>query len=135
MSGFSCLEQIGGLMDLCKQVDLAIVASGSATLQVAAAACPMIVMYQSSRLMWHLVGRWLIRTPVLSLPNIVAGRRLVPEFMPYFTSIDPITDAAMDYLSSPERLKQASADLVELCKPLAGRNAAAEVANIVFQMI
>jgi lipid-A-disaccharide synthase len=135
MSGFSCLEQIGGLMDLCKQVDLAIVASGSATLQVAAAACPMIVMYQSNRLMWHLVGRWLIRTPVLSLPNIVAGRRLVPEFMPYFTSIDPITDAAMDYLSSPERLKQASADLVALCKPLAGRNAAAEVATIVFGMI
>jgi len=135
MNGFSCLEQIGGLIDLCKQVDMAIVASGSATLQVAAAACPMIVMYQSSRLMWHLVGRWLIRTPVLSLPNIVAGRRLVPEFMPYFTSIDPITHVAMDYLGSVERLKKASADLVDLCKPLAGRKTAAEVANIVFQMI
>jgi lipid-A-disaccharide synthase len=102
--GFSCLEQIGDLAGLCKQVDFAIVASGSATLQVAAAGCPMIVMYQSNRLVWHLVGKWLIRTPFLSLPNIVAGRKLVTEYMPHFTSTQPIADEAIAYLSDPARL-------------------------------
>jgi lipid-A-disaccharide synthase len=135
LAGFSCLEQIGGLMDLCKQVDLAIVASGSATLQVAAAGCPMIVMYQSSRLIWQLVGRWLIRTPHLSLPNIIAGRKLVPEYMPYFTSIEPIVDTAMGYLNNTERLQKASADLIELVKPLAGRNTADRIAEIILKMV
>jgi lipid-A-disaccharide synthase len=135
LPGFSCLEQIGGLMDLCKEVDLAIVASGSATLQVAAAGCPMIVMYQSSWLLWHLVGRWLIRTPHLSLPNIVAGRKLVPEYMPYFMSIEPIVDTAMDYLCDTRRLQKASADLIELVKPLAGRNTADRVAENVLKMV
>lgn len=135
LPGFSCLEQIGGLVDLCKQVDLAIVASGSATLQVASVGCPMIVMYQSSRLMWHSIGRWLIRTPLLSLPNIVAGRAMVPEFMPYFTSLEPIVDTAMEYLSDTQRLQKASAELIETVKPLAGRNTADRVADMILKMI
>jgi lipid-A-disaccharide synthase len=132
---FSCLEQIGDLVGLCKQVDFTIVASGSASLQVAAAGCPMIVMYQSNRLMWYLIGKWLIRTPFLSLPNIVAGRQLVPEFMPYFTSTQPIADEAIAYLSEPARLKKASVELIETVKPLAGGKAADKVAAIVMQLV
>jgi lipid-A-disaccharide synthase len=132
---FSCLEQIGDLVGLCKQVDFTIVASGSATLQVAAAGCPMIVMYQSNRLMWHLVGKWLIRTPFLSLPNIVAGRRLVPEYMPYFTSTQPIADEAIAYLSEPAKLKKASLEIIETVKPLAGGKAADKVAKMVMRMV
>jgi lipid-A-disaccharide synthase len=135
LPGFSCLEQIGDLSQLCKQVDFAIVASGSATLQVAAMGCPMIVMYQSSRLMWHLLGKWLIRTPFLSLPNIVAGRKLVTEYMPYFTSTQPIADEAISYLSEPARLKKFSSELIETIKPLALGKAADKVAAIVMQMV
>lgn len=135
LPGFSCFEQTGGLMHLCKQVDLAIVASGSATLQVAAAGCPMIVMYQSSRLLWHVVGKWLIRTPHLSLPNIVAGRALVPEYMPYFRSTEPIVDTVMDYLADGQLLRKASSELIELVKPLAGRNTADQVAEMVIEMV
>ena len=134
LSGFSCLEQIDDLMALCKQVDFALVASGSATLQVAAAGCPMIVMYQSNRFLWHLIGKWLVCTPFLSLPNIVAGRRLVPEFMPYFTSIEPIADEAIEYLSEPARLKKVSWELIETVKPLAGGKAVDKVAQMVLQM-
>jgi lipid-A-disaccharide synthase len=135
LRGFACQEQVGDLVSLCRQVDFAIVASGSATLQVAGAGCPMAVMYQSNRWMWHLVGKWLIRTPVLSLPNIVAGRRLVPEFMPYFTSTQPIADAAMAYLAEPAKLKKASMELIETVKPLAGGKAADKVAKMVMQMV
>jgi len=49
-------------------------------------------MYQSSRILWHLAGRWLVKTKYLSLVNILAGQELVPEFMPYFRSIDPIVE-------------------------------------------
>lgn len=131
LPGFSCLEQIGNVVPLCKQMDFAIVASGSATLQVAAAGCPMIVMYQSSRLMWHLIGRWLIRTPFLSLPNIVAGRKLVPEYMPYFTSTGPIADEAITYLSEPQRLGNLSLELINTIKPLAVGKTADKVAAII----
>jgi lipid-A-disaccharide synthase len=135
MPGFSCLDQIGDLAGLCKQVDFAIVASGSATLQVAAAGCPMIVMYQSNRLMWYLLGKWLIRTPFLSLPNIVAGRKLVTEYMPFFTSTQPIADEAISRLSDPAELKKFSSELIDMVKPLASGKAADKVAAIVSQML
>jgi lipid-A-disaccharide synthase len=95
----------------------------------------MIVMYQSNRLMWHLLGKWLIRTPFLSLPNIVAGRKLVTEYMPYFTSTQPIADEAISYLSERQRLKKASLELIETVKPLAAGKAADKVAVIVLQML
>lgn len=127
--------QVGTLIDLAKQSDMAFVASGSATLQVAAAGCPMVVMYQSNRWMWHLVGRWLIRTRFLSLVNILAGRRLVPEYMPYFTDLDPIIKEAELLLRNPSKLVQTSSALIELVRPLTARRACDTVADIVLGML
>ena len=123
------------LIDICKQSDLAIVASGSATLQVAAAGCPMVVMYQSNKLMWHLVGRWLVRLPHLSLVNILAGKELVPEFMPYFSSTKPIIDRAHGLLSTPSRMSQTSQSLLTLVEPLTQRRASDAVADIVLDIL
>ena len=62
--------------------DLVLVASGTTTLEVAFHGRPMVVMYNASRLFYQLIGRWMIHTRHLSLPNILAGREIVPEFMP-----------------------------------------------------
>ena len=62
------------------------------------------VMYNGSRSMYKLIGRWLITLKHLSLINILAGEELVPEFMPYYDSTVPIAQCAVDLLSSPDRL-------------------------------
>ena len=123
------------LIDVCSGSDYAIVASGSATLQVAAAGCPMTVMYQSNRWMWHLVGRWLIRLRHLSLVNILAGKELVPEFMPYFSSIEPIIERTHGLLSTPSRMSHISQSLIALVEPLTQRRASDAVAKIVLEML
>ncbi len=123
------------LIDVCRRCDYAIVASGSATLQVAAAGCPMTVMYQSNKWMWHLVGRWLVRLPFLSLVNILSHNELVPEFMPYFSSVEPIIQRTHGLLSTPSRLSQTSGALIELVRPLTDRRASDAVAEIVCEML
>ena len=60
--------------------DAAVVASGTATLQAALAQVPTVVVYRLSWLSW-LVGRLLVRAPFISLVNLLAGRRLVPELL------------------------------------------------------
>ena len=75
--------------------------------------------------MWHCVGRWLVRLPHLSLVNILAGKELVPEFMPYFTSTKPIIDRAHGLLSTPARLSQTSQSLLTLIDPLTQRRSPA----------
>lgn len=123
------------LIDVCTRSDFAIVASGSATLQVAAAGCPMVVMYHSNKLMWHLVGRWLVRLPHLSLVNILAGKELVPEFMPYFSSTKPIIDRAHGLLSTPDRMSRISQSLLALIEPLTQRRASDAVAEMVLDQL
>jgi lipid-A-disaccharide synthase len=111
------------------------VASGSATLEVAAAGCPMVIIYQSSRILWHLAGRWLVKTRYLSLVNILGGKELVPEFMPYFSSIDPIVRAIERLLEDGDELARMSRSLVKLTEPLAEKNAREEVAKIALEML
>jgi lipid-A-disaccharide synthase len=115
--------------------DFALVASGSATLQVAAAGCPMAIMYQSSPMLWHLLGRWLITTKYLSLVNILAGRELAPEFMPYFRSIEPIVATVSNLFDDKPRLNQINTDLLSLAQPLISKKAGPAVARIVLDML
>jgi lipid-A-disaccharide synthase len=133
--GFECQYTIGTVSDTARECDFALVASGSATLQVAAAGCPMVIMYQSSRILWHLIGRFIVKTRNLSLVNILAGRELVPEFMPYFTSVQPIVDTIERLLQDKDKLAQTSTELIKLVEPLAEKNASEETAKIVLEML
>jgi lipid-A-disaccharide synthase len=133
--GFECQFSIGSVNETAGSCDFAIVASGSATLQVAAAGCPMVIMYQSSRILWHLVGWWLVKSKYLSLVNILAGKELVPEFMPYFSSIEPIVESIEQILNDSDRLAQISGELIDIVEPLAQKKASDEVAKIAFQML
>jgi lipid-A-disaccharide synthase len=126
-----CDYAIDSVYETAKKADFALVASGSATLQVAAAACPMVIMYQSNKYLWHLVGKRLVTTKYLSLVNILSQTELVPEFMPYFTSVAPIVAACEKLLNLPEKLSNLSNELAELTRPLARGNASQNVAQMV----
>jgi lipid-A-disaccharide synthase len=60
--------------------DVVLIASGTATLEAALLGAPMVVCYRVSRLT-ETVARMLARVPWISLPNIVAGRKAVPEVL------------------------------------------------------
>jgi lipid-A-disaccharide synthase len=91
-------------------------------------------MYQSIRILWLLLG-WVIKTKYLSLVNILAGKELVPEFMPYFSSIEPIAESIERLLEDRDKLTQISGELIKLVGPLAKKKARQEVAEIVLEML
>ena len=112
-----------------RAADLVLVASGTVTLEVAYHGTPMIVMYNAGRWPYLLLGRWLITTKFLSIPNILACRLVVPEFMPYYRSTDPIVACASEWLSTPETLARVRRELAETIKPLVKPGAAANTAR------
>jgi lipid-A-disaccharide synthase len=71
-----------------KYSDLALTCSGTATLEAALLETPMIVIYRLAFLSWAL-GKLIVRVPHVSLTNLVAGERLVPEFLQ--GAVDPVT--------------------------------------------
>lgn len=134
-SGLSATLYEDGHTDLLAAADLTLVASGTATLEVAYRRSPMIVMYNASKWGYHLLARWLIRTPQLSLVNILAGRELVPEFMPYYASTEPIAERAIEMLRQPETLERMSTDLANLLDPLIKTGASDNTARLLLEMI
>ena len=120
---------------MLRACDLCLVASGTATLEVAYHHAPMIVMYNAPRWSYHLVGRWIIRTPYLSLVNILANRELVPEFMPFYRSTEPIIAEALGLLSTPESLAQAREEIAALIDPMIKTGASKNAAGMVMTML
>jgi lipid-A-disaccharide synthase len=71
--------------------DLAITCSGTATLEGALLGTPMIVIYKLALFSWAL-GKMIVKVPHISLANLVAGDRVVPEFLQ--NAVNPQTLAA-----------------------------------------
>jgi lipid-A-disaccharide synthase len=59
---------------------VAVVASGTATVQAALAGTPFVIVYRVSPLTWRL-GRGLLKVPFVGMPNLIAGRKIVPELL------------------------------------------------------
>jgi lipid-A-disaccharide synthase len=135
LMNFRTAYAIDTVYQTARSCDFALVASGSACLQVASAGCPMVIMYKTSPVLWHIIGRWLVTTKYLSLVNILAGRELVPEFMPYFRSTEPIVETVRGLFEDKPRLTQISSDLLAIVQPLAAKKAGSVVARIAIEML
>lgn len=125
----------GGIEAAVRHADLALVASGTATLEVAAQRCPMIIMYYVHPLAWHLVGRWVVKTKYMSLVNILARRELVPEIMPFYGQVNKVVGMALGLLDDAGRVVQMRAELGSLMRPIVEAGASEKVAGMIMEMI
>jgi len=126
----------GRAPEVLAAADVAIVASGTATLEAALASVPMIVVYRLSWLSW-IVGRLLVRVPFISLVNLLAGRKIVPELLQRQCTGDRIAERAQALLTSaPEReaqlegMREIRQRLAPAGAPRAARRAAEAVAEL-----
>jgi len=133
--GFVCEYSVDTVRDTAAAVDFAVVASGSATLEVASSGCPMVILYKTNRVLWHLIGRWLVHAKFFTLVNLLADRELVPEFIPYFTSIEPVLDTIDTHLHDTAGLARVSNELIDLVEPMTRKKASDETAAIVTEML
>jgi lipid-A-disaccharide synthase len=80
--------------------ELALVASGTATLETALFKTPMVIAYRQSPVTWALMRRMLY-LPYIGLPNILAGARVVPEFIQDQATPGALANALLDLLQDP----------------------------------
>lgn len=84
--------------DVMANSDVAVVTSGTATLETACLGIPMVVVYKTSWIS-YLIGRFLIRIKSIGLVNIVAGRAIVPELIQHQVDARRIATTASRYLT------------------------------------
>ncbi len=88
--------------------DVALAASGTVSLELAAAATPMVVAYDMAWLSRLIIGR-LLRTDTVTLVNLVSETRAVPEFVGRDCRPELIAPALLEALAAPERQREAMA--------------------------
>ncbi|HXX70951.1 MAG TPA: lipid-A-disaccharide synthase [Candidatus Acidoferrum sp.] len=132
--GVSIQRIEGGVYDALASADCAIVASGTATIEAALLGTPMVVIYRVAPLTAAVV-RHLIHTPFISMVNLVAGRRVVPELIQ-----DDFTPAAVAaqvryLLESDEERDRMKSGLAEVRAKLGSGGAIERAADIFARML
>lgn len=112
--------------------DLAVVASGTATLEAVLLNCPQIIVYQTGKMI-ELLGKVLIRTDHIGLPNIIAGREIAPELMQDDVKGDIIYKEARKFFLSPEPIRQQLESYQEVRRKLGEPGAAERTARMVVE--
>ena len=94
--------------DILRAADFAIVKSGTSTLEAAVANCPQIVVYDAPRLLHWQVALTGARKkiPFIGMPNIIAGRAIIPEILGDDCRAPNIARAATELLEDADKLKQ-----------------------------
>jgi lipid-A-disaccharide synthase len=119
--------------DALAAADLALVASGTATLETARVKTPMVITYRQSKLSWHLM-RSLAYLPYVGMPNILAGERLVPELLQEEATPAALCAALVNLLrdgDAQRRQRERFAEFHQLLR----RNAAERAAEAVFKVL
>ncbi len=78
--------------------DLCLVTSGTATLETAILNIPMIIVYKTTLLTW-LLAKIFVKIPHIGLVNVVAGEKVVPEYVQYDATAEMIALQATEILN------------------------------------
>lgn len=122
----------GKTCDCLNIADYALVASGTATLEAAIIGVPFAIIYKMG-LPNYLLYRPLVRVPYIGIVNIVAGKKIVPEFIQFGAQPKKIAEEALLTLKDTNRANLIKSALAEfkpmLGEPGAARRAAQTIAN------
>lgn len=124
----------GDTYNLLHAADLALVASGTATLETALLERPMVIVYRLSPLTYAL-ARLIVRVPFIGMPNLIAGHRLVPELVQGEVTPKRIAAEARQLLEDPHRYRLVQAGLREVRQRLGEGGAAERTANLIIKML
>jgi lipid-A-disaccharide synthase len=120
----------GATDDVLAAADVALVASGTVTVQAALHECPMVVVYRLAPLTYRL-GRPFVQVDTFAMANLVAGRKVVPELIQDDFTPAAVAGRALEVLETPAVAARMRADLRDvrcrLGEPGASRRAAEAV--------
>ncbi|MDW8343890.1 MAG: lipid-A-disaccharide synthase [Verrucomicrobiae bacterium] len=124
----------GNAVEWMRRATLALTASGTATMECAVCGCPMIVIYRVNWLTYW-VGRAVVQVNWLAMPNVLAGREVVPEFIQHRARPRMIAETARGLLTNPARREQMQGELANVVAGLGGKGAAERAAALILDRV
>ena len=107
-----------------RAANLMLVTSGTATLEAACIGTPMLILFRTSALNWHII-KTLSPLERSGLPNLIAGRDIVPELLQTELTPETLTTHVLELLQHPEK-REAQRDALRAVYAQLGSTGAAE---------
>ena len=113
---------------------LMLVTSGTATLETACIGTPMVILYRTSWFNWKVINAL---TPLehSGLPNLIAGKRIVPELLQGDLTPHSLTELTLDLIQTPEKLDAQRDSLGKVHQQLGESGAAERTAQLVLEQV
>lgn len=131
-SGLTVKITEGHNYDLFSVADLALATSGTVTLEAALCGLPSIIVYRTSALN-AFIARRVINIPNIGLPNIVAGRQILPELLQEDFTPEKLAATAAELLRPESRLRL-NEDLAYMKQRLGEPGAVGRVAQLILKI-
>jgi lipid-A-disaccharide synthase len=129
-ANFAFEYNIGYAVSHLSRCSLALVASGTASLECALVGLPQIVVYRVHPLTYA-VGRRLIKVKHLSIINVMASQEIVPEFIQDKLQAPALAQAALELLEHPARSEAMKQRVAQVVAMLGGPGASQRAAEAI----
>ena len=130
----SPIDHRGDSETLLRAADLALVASGTATLETAALGVPMVIVYKTGALNYA-IARRVVRLPRIGLANIVAESDAAPERIQGDATGPRIASAAAKLLDAPAERERQRAAFGSIAQRLGGAGSAGRAADALLEFL
>ncbi len=114
--------------------ELLLVKSGTSTVEAALCGTPFVVMYKTSPVS-YLIAKRLVKVPHLAMANLLAGKRVVPEFIQNQAHPQNIASEMHNLLEDQQRYQSIKTELSEIRKKLGSGNAYQKAAEVVAEYL
>jgi lipid-A-disaccharide synthase len=121
--------------DVMAHSDALLVCSGTATLEAAILSAPMVILYRGSRLMEMEAKLRRVRPAHIGMPNIIAGERIVPEFIQHDAHPETLAQHTLTFLTDMEARARVRQALGRVREALGAPGASRRVAEMICEMI
>ena len=114
--------------------DVALTASGTATVQTALHDTPMVIVYRVSPLSYRLLRR-LVKVDAIGMVNLIAGDRIVPELVQDAFTAEAVAAEAVSMLTDPARAAAVRSGLAKVRARLGGPGASHRAAEAILRVV
>jgi lipid-A-disaccharide synthase len=122
-----CSITVGAAHTLMDRACAGMVCSGTATLEAAFFGLPMVILYRTAWLTW-VVGRRLVKVPFLGMPNLLAGREIVREFLQEAAQPEQIATEMLRLIGDPDARNAVQTELASAVQQLGDSGAGTRAA-------
>ncbi len=124
----------GNTYNLLKHSKFGIIKSGTSTLEAAIIGLPFVVIYSTSKLTYELAKR-LVKIDHIAMPNIIAGKTVVREFIQSEVNAELISDYIESLLNDESALNNLKLELNKIKTQLGNTGASKNAADIITKIL